>query len=214
MALGNVMKRDRSRAKERTRKAILDAAAALLARNPAATIGEIAEAAKTVRSTVHRHFAERADLIAALRAYAEEQLSEAATRARPHEGTGAEILLRLCQEYFDRSDLLMGAYGGLTQAEEIEGMASTDADLHRLVERGHSDGSIDRSLSGVWVEQTLWSLLYAAWLLATAGKATRHEALTLFLQSFTKVLSPSDARPSGMRGDGSRPSRQGQQPNL
>lgn len=208
------MKRDRSRAKERTRKAILDAAAALLARNPAATMGEIAEAAKTVRSTVHRHFAERADLIAALRAYAEEQLSEAATRAKPHEGNGAEVLLRLCQEYFDRSDLLMGAYGGLTQAEDIESMASTDTDLHRLVERGHSDGSIDRSLSGVWVEQTLWSLLYAAWLLATAGKATRHEALTLFLQSFAKLLSPSDSQASGVIGHSSRPGRRSQRTNL
>ena len=208
------MKRDRSRAKERTRKAILDAAAALLARNPAATMGEIAEAAKTVRSTVHRHFAERADLIAALRAYAEEQLSEAAARARPHEGNGAEVLLRLCQEYFDRSDLLMGAYGGLTQAEDIESMASTDTDLHRLVERGHSDGSIDRSLSGVWVEQTLWSLLYAAWLLATAGKATRHEALTLFLQSFAKLLSPSDSQASGVTGHSSRPGRRSQRTNL
>lgn len=188
------MKRDRSRAKERTRRAILDAAAALLARNPSATIGEIAEAAETARSTVHRHFAERDDLISALRVYAEEQLAEAATRARLHEGSGAEVLLRLCQEYFDRSDLLMGAYGGLTQAEEIEGMASTDTDLHRLVERGHSDGSIDRSLLAVWIEQTLWSLLYAAWLLATAGKVTKHEALTLFLQSFAKVLSPTDAR--------------------
>lgn len=209
-----MMKRDRSRAKERTRKAILDAAAALLARNPAATMGEIAEAAKTVRSTVHRHFAERADLIAALRAYAEEQLSEAAARARPHEGNGAEVLLRLCQEYFERSDLLMGAYGGLTQAEEIESMASTDTDLHRLVERGHSDGSIDRSLSGVWVEQTLWSLLYAAWLLATAGTTIRHEALTLFLQSFAKLLSPSDSRASGLIGHSSRPDRRSQRTNL
>lgn len=68
-----LMKRDRSRAKERTRRAILDAAAAVLARNPAASIGEIAEAAETVRSTVHRHFPERADLISALQAYADGQ---------------------------------------------------------------------------------------------------------------------------------------------
>jgi hypothetical protein len=107
----------------------------------------------------------------------------------------------------------MGTYGGLTQAEEIESMASTDTDLHRLVERGHSDGSIDRSLSAVWVEQSLWSLLYAAWLLATAGKATRHEALTLFLQSFARVLAPSDAQPGGMTRDSSGPGRHGLRTN-
>lgn len=44
--------------------------------NPAATVGEIAKAVGTARSTVHRHFAKRTDLVCALQAYAEEQLAE------------------------------------------------------------------------------------------------------------------------------------------
>lgn len=184
------MKRDRSRTIARTRKAILDAAATLLARNPAVTLGEIADTAETVRSTVHRHFPERADLIAALGAYAEEQLAEAAIKARPGEGPAGAALLRLCQEYFERGDLLMAAYANFTRAQEVESMNAMDANLLRLVERGHADGSIDPALPAVWVEQTLWSMLYAAWLMATAGQASRHEALTLFLRSFARVFAP------------------------
>lgn len=184
-----VSQHDRSRARARTRKALLDAAVSLLATNPAATMGEIAEAAGTARSTVHRHFPERANLITALEAYAEEQLAEAALCARLEDGTAAEALSRLAQEYFARGDLLVVAYDTFTRSEVLDSMEGTAPILISAVERGHADGSIDRALSPVWVEQTLWSLLYAAWLMATAGRSTRHEALNLLLLSLRKMLA-------------------------
>ena len=49
----------------RTRKAILDAAMSVLAENPSAPLSEIAAAAEVGRSTVHRYFAERTELIKA-----------------------------------------------------------------------------------------------------------------------------------------------------
>ena len=52
-------------------------------------------------------------------------------------------------------------------------------------------GSIDPALPADWVEQALWSLLYTAWLMATGGRTSKHEALALFLGSFAKVVSPS-----------------------
>lgn len=183
------IQRDRSRARARTRRAIVDAAISVLGRDPVASMADIAEAAGTVRSTVHRHFPERADLLAALRAHAEEQLAQAAGRTRPEKGPAAEALLRLCEEYFALGDLVMLAYAGVTQADELDSMGEMDQTVLHLVERGHVDGSIDPSLPPVWVQQTLWSTLYAAWLIARAGKATRHEALTLCLRTFARMLS-------------------------
>lgn len=182
-------KRDRSRANARTRKAILDAAAPVLAKNPAASIGEIAETAQMARSTVHRHFPERADLMAALEDRVQAGLADAALRARLQEGTAAEALLRLCQHYFEDADFLMAAYGHYTQADEVKGMAAMDPALIGIVERGHADASIDAALPPAWVEHTLWSLLYTAWLMAAGGRAPKHEALTLFLRSFERILA-------------------------
>jgi AcrR family transcriptional regulator len=172
-------KSDRSGASARTRLAILRAAAPLLARNPTATMAEIAEAAATVRSTVHRHFPERADLIAALRAHTDEQMAKAAVRARLEDGSAVSALLRLCTEYFENADFIWAAYDNLTQDQEIESVGTANKPLKHSVERGHDDGSIDPALPPEWIEQALWSLLYAAWLLAAAGQASKHEALRL-----------------------------------
>ena len=53
-------------ARGRTRKAILDAAIGVLATDPAASLGQIADAADVGRTTLHRYFPERADLLTAL----------------------------------------------------------------------------------------------------------------------------------------------------
>jgi serine phosphatase RsbU (regulator of sigma subunit) len=57
----------------RNRERILDAAARLLERSPSATLADIAAAAGVARSTLHRRFASRDDLLAAV-------------RDRPHDG--------------------------------------------------------------------------------------------------------------------------------
>ena len=55
-----------SATKVRTRRAILDAAVGALARDASASLAEVASAAGVGRTTVHRYFPERADLLRAL----------------------------------------------------------------------------------------------------------------------------------------------------
>ena len=64
----------------RTRRAILDAAMSVLADNPSASLSDIAAAAEVGRSTVHRYFAERTELIKALAVHVH-ALSNAAIEA-------------------------------------------------------------------------------------------------------------------------------------
>lgn len=97
---------EQSATRERTRKAILDAAVSVFASKPAATLSEIASAAKVGRTTLHRYFPERSDLVDAVAAEATRAVGEAAAAARLGEGTGAEALVRLCHEYFELADLL------------------------------------------------------------------------------------------------------------
>lgn len=61
---------EQSATRERTRKAILDAAVSVFASKPAATLSEIASAAKVGRTTLHRYFPERSDLVDAVAAEA------------------------------------------------------------------------------------------------------------------------------------------------
>jgi AcrR family transcriptional regulator len=71
----------------RTRRAILDAAVVLLAGDPTASLGDVAAAAGVGRTTVHRYFPERSDLLAAISTDVLDKVEAAAgpgsTTARP-----------------------------------------------------------------------------------------------------------------------------------
>ena len=55
-----------SGARHRTRRAIVEAAIGVISDNPTAPLSEIAEAAGVGRSTLHRYFPERTDLLRAV----------------------------------------------------------------------------------------------------------------------------------------------------
>lgn len=182
-------KKDRSGVSARTKRAILDAAAPLIARDPSVSMADIADAAHTVRSTVYRHFPERNDLLQALREYADYELTRAYDRASAEGGNGRSTLLRLCQEYFERADLMMSAYSNLNQAASISGMSATDVQIGYLIQKGYDDGSIDTDFPPLWIELMLWSAIYTAWLTSSSGKTSKHSALTLLTNTFDKILS-------------------------
>ena len=74
----------------RNRERILDAAERLLERSPSATLADIAAAAGVARSTLHRRFASRGDLLAALRDRPQETGLDRPTGALPTGRLGRE----------------------------------------------------------------------------------------------------------------------------
>ncbi|MEV7225495.1 TetR/AcrR family transcriptional regulator [Polymorphospora sp. NPDC051019] len=193
-----------SATRARTRQAIIDAAIGLLAQDRAATLGEIATAAGVGRTTLHRYFADRAELIAAIDAEGELRLEQAITRARLDEGTGAEALLRLCQEYFELGDLLSLVFDELQGTAEVpcpgpdepatgaggsEPAGQCTPALEAAVRRGQHDGSIDPGLPAYWLESILWAHLYTAWSVTTQGNLARYEVLRLTLRTFEGALA-------------------------
>lgn len=176
----------------RTRTAILNAAISLLLRNPSASLGEVADAASVARSTLHRYFPERADLLAEMKVFADHQIAAATGRARSTEGTGAEALVRLCHEYFDQWDMFMWSYVESLKGDDdsCDPAASFDPDLAAVIERGYADGTIDPLLSNTWIQQTMWALLYSAQECVRHGDS-RHRALDLTVRTLQKVIAPS-----------------------
>ncbi|MGK5531128.1 TetR family transcriptional regulator [Streptomyces sp. URMC 129] len=189
----NTAASSRAGARSRTRRAILDAATAVLATNSAASLADVAAAAAVGRTTVHRYFPERSDLVRALGADVLEKVAVATERARLEEGPALLALERLCQELFELGDALSLVFDeSLAAVWNWEGWEEdTDADraLTRLVERGHAQGDFDTGLDAAWISQVLWSLLYAAWERTRAG-GTKHEALTLCLRTLRKAVAP------------------------
>ena len=182
----------------RTRQAIVDAAIGVLGQNPAATLTEIAAAADVGRTTLHRYFAERSDLLAAVRAEGVDRIDRAYMHARLGEGTGAEAYRRLAREYFELGELLSLIF---TEPQLVgdpawaEGDACDDGFL-AMVERGHRDGSIDPELPADWLQSLLWSQLYAGWSFHTVNGTSRQQCLQLVVRTLGGAIAvqPREAR--------------------
>ncbi len=178
-----------SGSRARTRQAILDAAVEVLSRNPGAPLGEVAAAADVGRTTLHRYFPERSDLIAGLKEEVSRRFREVRERARSDDGTGAGEIRRLCQEYFELGDVLSLIF---REQIDLEGDDEPDWDdgFEAVVDRGHRDGSIDPELPAVWVQNLMWSQLYAGWNYVAEVGVTRHEAMRLVLRSMEGAITP------------------------
>ncbi|GAB7050183.1 TetR/AcrR family transcriptional regulator [Catenuloplanes indicus] len=181
----------------RTRRAILDAAIAVLGRNPAASLGEIATAAGVGRTTLHRYFPDRSDLLGAIKEDSVVRMDRAVELARLPEGTGRAAVVRLAREYFDLGDLLSLLFADPPLAGDPtweKDTAGCDPRLAEVVVRGHRDGTIDPELPAGWVESLIWSQLYAGWAY-TADGASRHDTLRLVLRTLTGALTPAAPGP-------------------
>ncbi|MFD3700439.1 TetR/AcrR family transcriptional regulator [Streptomyces sp. NPDC058646] len=175
----------------RTRRSILDAAVSVLSGNHGASLADVAEAAGVGRTTVHRYFPERSDLVAALGADVRERLEEATVRARVDDGPAPKALERLCLEYFELGDRLMLLFD-VPQFMTWAGFEEeTDADrtLIRLIERGQAEGTVDTEADADWLQNVLWSLLYAAWMQARDYGTPRHTAISLCLHTLRKATA-------------------------
>jgi AcrR family transcriptional regulator len=173
-----------------TRRAILDAAVAVLSRNPGAALADVAAEAGVGRTTVHRYFPERADLAAALSGHVLARIEAATERARPEDGPALAALDRVCQEYFELGPVLTLLFADpqLSSSELWEAETESDRRLLRLVERGHADGTIDAQMEPAWVQELLWAVLYTTWQRVHVHGQPKHQSLGLCLRSLAKAV--------------------------
>lgn len=178
--------------RNRTRRAILDAAIQLLGENPAASLGEVADAAGVGRTTLHRYFPSRTDLLTELVVDINEQIYQATLRARPDDGLAADAIERLIEEYFDLADLMtfMINVPEFHQSKIDCSETKPDQILLDLVRRGHEDGSIDPELSPEWIAMELiWTTIFGMWDYVRSGRGTRAEARKMALRTITKAIA-------------------------
>lgn len=180
-------------ARARTRQAIVDAAVRALADDPGASLGRVAELADVGRTTLHRYFPERDDLLAAVGTHAVASIAAAHVRARLDDDTALAALLRVAQEYLELGDLLTVLFTGAVPEDRWSDDEVNDAALGALHARGLRDGSLDPRMSGEWTLGVVWSALYLAWSTVRAGDEDRHAVVTRLLLTLEKALAAPPA---------------------
>jgi AcrR family transcriptional regulator len=179
-------------ARARTRREIVASALEVLANDAGASLSDIATAAQVSRTTVHRYFAERSDLTAAIADEAIKQVAGAIERARLDHGPAPEALARLCREFFELGSVLTILFTEIVVIPDEDWAKCTttpDSGIAATVARGRQEGTIAADVTDAWIEQLLWALLYTAWNYAREQDIPRQEALDLCLGSLRKVIA-------------------------
>jgi AcrR family transcriptional regulator len=163
--------------RQRTRTAILDAAAVELARDPAASIGRIATTAGVGRATVHRYFADRAQLQATLVSDSWRLLHDAITQAGLGAGSTLEVIDRIVTAMVDVGDrvlFLFAATEGDVAERDAALAASVDEAVIAEITRGQRTGELDATVAPQWIERVVWSIVYTGLHAARDRLASRH----------------------------------------
>ncbi|SEC85030.1 DNA-binding transcriptional regulator, AcrR family [Arthrobacter woluwensis] len=147
--------------RDRTRHALLESGIAVLVTNPGAALGAVARHAGVARSTLHRYFADRAELVEAINSHVEAQYEEAIEGADIESGTGYEAFERIVEELQDRIELF--SWWMQTIHAEVDDFDSEpDQQLLATIRRGQADGTIDDQLTAEWIHTMLWTALWTA----------------------------------------------------
>ena len=188
--------------RERTRRAILDAAGPVLAADPAAPLPAVASASGVGRTTVHRYFPERADLVRALARHVFQETDARVARARPDVGPPLDALRRVADALFDLGPVLTYLYGepAVLADEECRALLESDHDpVRELLER--TAPLLRPGLSTAWVRRVFWSLLYTGWETAREDGTPRHEVVDAMMTTFaTGVVADPGLNPGPRAG--------------
>ena len=178
---------------KRTREKVIHLAMHVLAKNPKASLNEIAEAAEVGRATLFRYFKSRKQLLQELVVEADKKL-ENATRPIIEKNLNAKDTL----EEFIKVLVPLGASFHFLNSEQIcvEGSGIEDLyrnQLERLMElskRLRAENVVAAHVPLAWTTAVLDNLIYAAWVTVLAGDIAPNDAPDLVLRSFLDGLSP------------------------
>jgi AcrR family transcriptional regulator len=181
----------------RNRRTVLDAAVALLAQRPQATMQEVADASGLGRTTVYRHFPRRQDLIDAL---FEEVLREAAETVEEALRASSSARELLC-ELGPRIIAIGDRYRFLDANPELRERALTpnndgDNPLEAYLIAAQQRGEIRRDVPVAWILTTLRGLGVVAMVEVSAGRMSVEEAGRNLGETCAAAFAPPPRAPA------------------
>lgn len=183
----------------RSREAILAAAAQVLHEAPHSSLSDVAEALGIGRTTLHRMFTTRRDLLAAVAHDAVDNLA----RLYAEVGIGAPtpptadvmaVLYRLVERLIPLGPKLMF----LLRASELRGdealdrrIETVDEPVRRSIARARDDGALRRQVPVWWATEMLFATVFIAWEQIDAGRLAPLDAPDLVLDTWLAGVGES-----------------------
>ena len=143
--------------------AILAAADRVLSEEPGATMERIAEAAGVARTTVHRHFATRDELIDELSVWAATGLEDAVNQARPQTAPPLVALYQATVNVLNAKStwaFAMSSPASNDEAERIRHRVRATCD--ELLRRAQADGELATDADIEWTRRVYYALIHEA----------------------------------------------------
>ncbi len=170
----------------RTRRAIVDAAISVLIDNPAATLADIAAVAGVGRSTLHRYFPERIDLLKAVGMQVHAASTAAIEAADPSCGPVLEALRRVVESQLDLGPIVLYIYTEPTLLADPELVAyfeTGDEAIAEILSRASADRP---EFPPGWARRVFWFLLLAGYEAIKQDRTPRHQVVDAIMHSLTK----------------------------
>jgi TetR/AcrR family transcriptional regulator, mexCD-oprJ operon repressor len=165
---------------ERSIAAILSAGRRCFARNPAASMTEIAREAGVGRVTIYGHFPSREMLLETVLRQAMEAAVQALQDADLDHGSAADALSRLARNAWQVLDGHLGlrtaALHGLGETALREHHEPVLNQVDQLIARGQADGDFRTDLPRTWLVATYYGLIHAAAAEVEAGRLDSSDA--------------------------------------
>jgi AcrR family transcriptional regulator len=177
----------------RTRGAIIEAAAAVLADDRTATLPDIAKAAGVGRTTVHRYFPDRECLINATIADSVQVVTAAVAAAAPDEGPAVDAMRRVINAMISVGNRILFLFDDPAVLRDLPPESVPDNSyLTRLIQRGQADGVFDAESTTVWLEHTLYGLVRWACQDSKTGLMPQHAAAPAVIRTFERGVRCRD----------------------
>ena len=171
------------------REAIIDAAIDTLARNPGASLSEIAARAGVGRASLHRHFSSRGDLVTAITRQCMDEIDAATDEAVAEARTARGRLSRMLEAVIPLGDRyhFLGA-----EAFDDAGLrARHDADIEwlgGLVDELKAEGVMAPDVPRGWAVANIDAQVWLAWSQIAAGNLAPADAAGLAFRTLLRGL--------------------------
>lgn len=171
---------------DRTRRGLLDAATLVLSKDSSASLAEVAAFSGVGRTTLHRYFATREELIRALVIDALDRVAAAIADAEPNVGPAIDALQRIADTVIPQGPslrFLASEPASYSAPELMRRWYDALEPVAEAVRRGQRDGSIRAELPVPWVVDAYAGAILTAWDSVDEGRLARHDAPRLVMST-------------------------------
>ncbi|MEO1644326.1 MAG: helix-turn-helix domain-containing protein [Chloroflexota bacterium] len=173
-----------------TKKEILTETAKALTRNPNASLAELAQEIGIGRTTLHRHFPKRDDLLKELALYSMQLIDDVLEPLNTQPDlTAHDAILAMFKvlvpmgEHFHFLSLEFSVMKDEAITKEYQRQRD---ELKTLVQWAQDEGAIALDIPTVWVVHVIDSLIYSTWDAIESGDIARNEGAKLAFRTLMK----------------------------